>query len=242
MIINLFCDASIDNNMKIACGGCYIIYQDEYKITPINTRLIIQNNATNNSSEILAIWAGVIESIKLRKNFPGAVFRLFSDSKISLYGLRDWMKNWIKNIDCNGVLISSSRTPVANQQTFIDIYNSIVENNMKIELYHQRGHVKEGKVSLEKARAHFIRANKVSPEALGLDIVKLSEYNDIIDNLTRSSLKTWISKRELKPFTELEGEYPLEFRIRDDMLYQYIRCIDKTSVVSRHDFKGGFSQ
>ena len=246
MIINLFCDASIDTNRKIACGGCYIVAQsDNIPLSPLYYKMYIQHNATNNSAEILAIWIGITEAIKIRNIYPNAVFRLFSDSKISLYGLRDWMKNWIKNAERNHteVLISSSGQEVANQQCFIDIFNLIVETGLKIELYHQRGHVGEyGGVKLDMARTQFIRANKVSPENLGLDIKFLSECNHYIDNTTREALRNYIDYGILNEDTCVIGIDPLYHYIRANMIHQYIRNINKTSVISRHDFKGGYNQ
>lgn len=244
IIINIFCDASIDNTSKIACGGCFITMQDSVGVHELGSRLILQTNATNNSSEILAIWTGIIEALRLREQYPGAVFRLFSDSKISLYGCRDWMKNWIANIREDGTLISSSGDPVKNQQRFIEIFNLIVENNLRIEFYHQRGHVTDGKVSMAQARAQFIKANKVPPEGLGLNIEYLSHYNDIIDNLTRNCIKNYDKYLEYgcPPSVQIEQYIPMEYKIRCNMLHQYIRCIDKTTIRSRHDFKGGYNQ
>ena len=246
MVINIFCDASIDTDAHIACGGCYIVMQnDDRTFVPLYHRLCIQNNATNNSSEILAIYTGVMEAIKLRQTYPNAIFRLFSDSKISLYGLRDWIKNWIKNSSLRGtnVLISSSGTPVANQQYFIKIFNVIVDNELCIEFYHQRGHVGEsGGVSKEKARAQFIKANKVSPELMGIDINLLCQYNHIIDNLTRNAVRQYVDNNKIIENAHMEPIYPIEYSIHADMLPVYISCINKTSVPSRHDFKGGYSQ
>lgn len=243
MIINLFCDASIDLTNRIACSGCHVTYQDNTGVHDIGDRMIIQNNATNNSSEILAIWIGVTTALQLRETYyPKAVFRLFSDSKISLYGLRDWLKNWVSNIRPDGTLVSSSGQPVANQQTFIDIYNIIVDTDLRIEFYHQRGHVLDGKVSLDKARVQFIKANKVPPEGLGLDIKYLSTCNQIVDNMSRDALYEYINHGILRDNVELEGIRPVVFDIKKDMLHEYIKCINKTSVKSRHDFKGGYNQ
>ncbi len=243
MVINIFCDASIDLKTKIACGGCYIIRQDiSGETMPIGHRQIIQMNATNNSAEILAIWVGVVEALRLRQTYPGAIFRLFSDSKISLYGLRDWMKSWVEHIKNDGTLISSNGQPVMNQQRFIHIFNLIVENNLRIEFYHQRGHVKDTNMPLEIARAQFIKANKVSPENMGIRIETICNCNDIIDNLTRNAIYAYINNGTLLPNTEIEGVIPFDYIIRKNMLHQYIRCIDKTTVKSRHDFKGGYNQ
>lgn len=246
MIINIFCDASIDTDKKIACGGCYIVLQgNNTSCNPLRYKMYLQHNATNNSAEILAIWAGITEAIKIKEQYPNAIFRLFSDSKISLYGLRDWMKNWIKNSQRRGtdVLINSSGQEVANQQCFIDIFNLIVETGLKIEFYHQRGHVGEsGGVDLDRARVQFIRANKVSPENLGLNIQILSQCNSCIDNMTRSAIRQYIDYGIIINDTMVLPIDPMHHYIRSNMLPQYIRNINKTSVVSRHDFKGGYNQ
>lgn len=244
MIINIFCDASIDTNKKIACGGCYIVMQDN-EIHPIGYKMYIQHNATNNSAEILAIWTGIAEAIRIRQSYPNAIFRLFSDSKISLYGLRDWIKNWIKNSQVRGtdILINSSGQEVANQQYFIDIFNVIVETGLHIEFYHQRGHVGEsGGVNLERARTQFIKANKVSPENLGLGIEFISLCNHYIDSATRTAMRKYIDFGVVIDNTQIQPIDPMHHYIRSNMLPQYIRNINKTSVISRHDFKGGYNQ
>lgn len=242
MVFNLFCDASIDLDKKIACGGCFITCQDNYGIYDVGWRRMIQLEATNNSAEILAIFVGIIESLNLRNNNPGCIFRLFSDSKISLYGLRDWMKDWISRMNENGVLISSSGQPVINQQRFIEIFNLIVENNLRIEFYHQRGHVLDKHMSMECARSSFIKANKVAPESLGLDIAYLSRCNDIIDRRTREAVVAYVNKGQIIDEVEIEGISPFIYTPRASMLHQYIRCIDKTTIKSHHDFKGGYNQ
>lgn len=245
MIINLFCDASINNYKRIACAGCMANMQTDIGNTPMYYQCLIQHDATNNSAEILAIWIGVTEAIKLRDEYPNAVFRLFSDSKISLYGLRDWMKTWIRDMKEDGTLISSSGNPVQNQETFKYIYNTVVDNNLRIEFYHQRGHVNEGKgVDMSTARAYFIRANKLTPEHLGLDIEYLSARNSDIDNRTRSSLNQYVSTGQTADDTSLFGIFPMTPIVRKEQLNQYIHCIDKLSVKnkSRHDFRNGYSQ
>ena len=141
------------------------------------------------------------------------------------------------------VLISSSGSPVANQQYFIKIFNVIVDNELCIEFYHQRGHVGEsGGVSKEKARAQFIKANKVSPELMGIDINLLCQYNHIIDNLTRNAVRQYVDNNKIIENAYMEPIHPIEYSIHADMLPVYISCINKTSVPSRHDFKGGYSQ
>ena len=244
LFINLFCDASIDPNTKTACGGTYATTQDENNIGTIGISGYIQEQATNNSAEILAVWTGVTQAISLQRDYPNAVFRLFSDSKISIYGVRDWVADWIRKMRHDGTLISSSGKPVANQQRFIDVFNIIVEHRFPIEFYHQRGHVSDGRVSISEARRNFISTNKCTPEMLGLSMEFLCDCNNVIDNYTRDAIYAYLDQNVLKPGIFLEGMHPMEYKIRAGMIGQYMRLIDKKSIAksSRHDFKGGFNQ
>ncbi len=249
-IFNLFCDASIDLPTSMACAGCIITMQDRDTGKVLWTEPIIkcsiQRNATNNSAEILAIFLGISEAVEIARFNQDPIFRVFSDSKISLYGLRDWMKNWIVNSSEDGTLRSTSGNPVANQQTFVQIYNLIIENNLKVEFYHQRGHVTEnGRLGSKESRAYFIKTNKVAPEALGqIDIDYLNIYNNQVDNITRDVLydfiKTGGTNREVR--LEMYKESPIKYFANKDLLPRYISLINKTSVKSHHNFNGGYTQ
>jgi len=243
IVINLFCDASIDLQKKVACAGCEVLMQNEFnELHRLNKRYIIQLHATNNSAEVLAIWIGVVEAIKLRQYYPYAVFRLFSDSKISLCGVKDWMKDWVRRSDGSGVLKSSSGQPVMNQQTFIEIYNLIIETGLRIEFYHQRGHVLDGKVSKEKARAQFIATNKVPFEGLGLSMEVMCQFNSLVDSNSRKALYNYLNEHRLSVGVEIQGEIPMTYLPRYNMVDTYVHNINKTSIRSKHDFKGGYNQ
>ena len=251
MIINLFCDASIDSqNTNIACSGCVVVMQDDRNaINIINKRFAIKHNSTNNSAEILAILLGVSEALRIRNNlYPNAIFRLFSDSGISLFGLRDWMVNWIRNMGDDNILRTSQKDPVINQQTFINIYNLIVNYNLKIELYHQKGHIAMTDKALKEARAYFIKQNKVTPDMLGLSIENIVSFNNMVDNDTRIVEKTYIESGMYdETTTTLIRENhvnPITYIPKKEMLARYVQNINKTSVLdkSRHNFNGGYNQ
>lgn len=248
MIINLFCDASINTTLKIACAGCVTVFQDNSlvdgsgfdRLELRGRKALIQHDATNNSAEILAIWIGVVEALHLRSRYPFATFRLFSDSKISLYGMRDWIRSWILKMEEEGsdTLITSSGSPVMNQQTFIDIFNLIVENNLKIEFYHQRGHVGYGPNQVFKARSDFIKANKVMPENMGIRMSDLCKFNNMVDDYTRLIVTDYVDKKFTLPNSPDVGiayATPMDFVIRKDQLINYCRLINRTSVGNRKD-------
>ena len=73
-VINIFCDASIDINRKVACGGCFISMQTEYgEFIDLGNKMMIQENATNNSSEIMAIFCLAKDLEDLRRRLGNII-------------------------------------------------------------------------------------------------------------------------------------------------------------------------
>ena len=72
----------------VACvwtGNCYQI---------IDQSFVINRCSTNNNGEIKAIYYGLLLALKYKNNFR--TINLFSDSKISIYGLREWIEDWVQ--------------------------------------------------------------------------------------------------------------------------------------------------
>lgn len=195
--LNIFTDASIyrdENGYTISCPGalCVTTSNDEVNILEKDCgekNLIF--NSTNNEGEISAITLGLYYAIKYGSMFEN--FNLFSDSNICIQGLNDWIFNWFNNINNDGLMISSSGTPVANQSIISGIFNTIIEMNIPINLYHQKGHVKmNSEKSLNKAYHDFKNTNNIK-ENIDFDIIKcISFYNDIVDTETKETLENYI--------------------------------------------------
>lgn len=185
MKYNLFCDASMDNKNHIGCAGVIITNGDGSET--ISGIRLLQQNATNNSVEILAIYIAVNLAIVLRKSYDD-IFNIFSDSKISVFGLKEWVFNWIKKCDINGILYSSSGDPVKNQDYFKQIIRLIVDNDLKINLFHQNGHINPSNINdVNLLYNTFVRNNLVEPNFIGIKISTIIYYNDIIDRWTREA-------------------------------------------------------
>ena len=112
---------------------------------------------------------------------------IYADSKITVYGLKVWMDDWLKSMDERGVMYNYENKPVKNQHLYLMIISYIIINNLKIKIRHQKGHVKltPGKLAM---------ANRVFYESNGyyLDqdsIYRISLYNSIIDKDTRNLLQ-----------------------------------------------------
>lgn len=226
MIINIFCDASINTSLRIACPGVVTTLRYEDGHSDIYEKeTMIMKGATNNSAEIMAILMGVRSALRLSRIYPGTVIRLFSDSKISIFGLREWLPNWVQNMK-GTVLMSSTGQPVANQQTFIKIFNLIVRYDLKIEFYHQSGHVKNTPEALKRASADFITSNKIIVNRLGTSIEEICYYNNFVDELTREVEKLYI--RQGQPahvFAYTEGCEPVQEYLSPNLLFKYKRNI-----------------
>lgn len=186
-VLYLFCDASIvklNNGVTLGCPGVIVSEFTNGELIEKYSRYKLIYETTNNNSEISAILLGVLEAIKHQGQYNK--IRLISDSLICIMGLREWIFNWINCIN-NGIMYSSSMQPVANQDVIITIIQTIINNNLNIELYHQKGHVTTTKASLENAKKVFYRDNHgilLSDE----EIKSISIFNDKIDKLTKEVL------------------------------------------------------
>lgn len=146
---------------------------------------------TNNFGEANAIRLGILMVLEYMQEMydPRRPMRyrinLFSDSKINLMGIRDWIFNWIYHQDSMGVLISTSGTPVANQNILLEIVSLIIRNNLTINLYHQAGHCTNEKTIFEGKQV-FKRSNGITLTDAELRFI--CENNNIIDDFTRTQL------------------------------------------------------
>ena len=182
--INIFTDASIyqlPSREYMGAPGYLVVHNNAV----IENGCYITDNTTNNNSEIKAIRMGVQAALKYKGLYPK--IRLFSDSQLCVFGLREWIYKW--RADKTGsILLSSSGTPVANQDIFLEIANYIVMNNLEIELFHQRGHIAlTSPDSVIKATDDFNKFNGCDAD---IELVKqLSYYNNMVDDITRQHLQ-----------------------------------------------------
>ena len=195
--LNIFTDASIKKYdlETIGCPGAIAVVEGNV----IDEKIDILRHTTNNNSEITAIYYGILLAIKYKDKYKN--INLFSDSKICIFGLREWIFNWINSIDdiSNNIedytekynpyiLIGSSNCPVKNQSEINLIIQTILRNNLNIRLFHQRGHVSlKSHDSLNEARSVFCKNNNIDFIELPI-IINLSTYNNMIDNITREML------------------------------------------------------
>ena len=182
-VLNIFCDASI-RKMGDKSAGCYGAVA-VYGYTIIDEIYRICSDTTNNNAEIKAIRAGILLAIRHGNKFKR--INLFSDSQVSLFGIRDRIFNW--TVGRGGKLYGSQNQLISSQEVFIEIANLIVSHNLNISLWHQKGHVKMNDFrSLDEAKHVFMSSNGVRINLDTSFIRYISTYNDIVDKKSRSVL------------------------------------------------------
>jgi len=186
---DIFCDASVDKSLRGACPGCFVVNRNS-KLSYFNYK--IQPEGTNNSGEYEAIALGISAARELNEAFymhrkegitEPPVFNIFSDSFITIKSITDWIFNW--RIRSDGVICKKNGEEVLNQIFLKLIINTICIHNLKINFWHQKGHVGS---KLNEARMVFHNSNGIFVESLGIDIEYISDMNDKIDCLTRDRI------------------------------------------------------
>lgn len=203
-VLNIFCDASTRKHGKNTdiCYGAIAIC----KYDVLDEIYRINSNCTNNNAEIKAIRAGVLLGIRYKNQF--SEINLFSDSQISLFGIRDRIFTWTYNH--NDGLIYGYEDSIKSQDVFIDILNIIVSHNIKINFYHQKGHVKIDKFKSVLEAGHVFTASNNIRSKLDLNLIRyISNFNNMVDTKSRSVLMSHdITKLNI---VEPIKFYPLNF-------------------------------
>lgn len=189
--LNIFTDASISNigQNYIGCSGAVAVtgHFDNMKI--VDEVFKINPESTNNNSEIKAIYYGI--QLAIQHQYEYDTINLFSDSKISIFGLREWIKNWVE-VSKGNVLIGSTNKPVSNQQEILGCIYTILENDLNINLYHQKGHC-EKEASVRQALVVFKSSNNIERFITFDYVMNISRWNCYVDQKSRSILLDYVS-------------------------------------------------
>ena len=204
--LNIFTDASIyeDGGIVYGCPGyCCVVTDEKGNNTIIDKGYTIIQDSSNNESELYAILMGVRKGAELRSQFN--TVNLFSDSRISILTLKEWIFNWYKIKRKEDLLINTSGKEVKNQNVILEIIHTICNNNLDINLYHQKGHVNIASLEpVDNAKKVFKDSNNVLITTE--EVTKLSNYNNYIDNYTRDNLKnTLFDKNSNYEYLSVKG-------------------------------------
>jgi ribonuclease HI len=179
--LNIFTDASVykTKNETIGSPGYVAVIGENI----VDQKSIILRESTNNESELYAINMAIQYALYNRDKVE--VINIFSDSQFAVYGLREWIFSWLNNIR-NDRIYNSSGNQVANQALFMSIIYAILSNDLKISLYHNRGHFKNSQV--KEFINLFTKHNFLNDYIDYQTAYKIMYFNNIVDNNTRTLL------------------------------------------------------
>ena len=187
--LEIYSDASLktfSNQRTFGCAGAIATVGGQIFGDPV---LQVVPDSTNNESEALSVYLAVKAAdamINLYGNFQEII--IYSDSQITVFGLKNWMSGWI-NMMHDGVLYTSKGLEVRNQEIFKMIYDFLARRNIKIKLLHCKGHVNVlSQKSLQQAADTFYQSNGFYLDKS--EIIKIANFNNTIDNITRNRLET----------------------------------------------------
>ena len=190
--LDIFSDASVLGKVdKVkgnrVCAGAISVINDrrdkEY-------HCIIEGN-TNNYGELTGLYLAIQLAAEYKDEYTE--FNIYSDSNISVMGLKEWIYNWVTHMDENGIMYSSSGAEVANQtiiKSIIDfIINTFDPEVHRINILHCKGHVNiNSAFSINTAYDCLARNFRLAPENLPDLIPYIQKWNNYIDESTRASL------------------------------------------------------
>lgn len=182
--LNIFADASIKRIDDRKASGCYgaIAYCGDVKIT--EDYKIRDFDSTSNNCEIRAIRLAVRIALQYMNQFP--VVNIFSDSQVSIFGIRNRIYSWVKY---GNKLYGYGHIKIKHQSIFIEILDIIINNNLRCNFWHQKGHVNINKNDHIQNAIHVFQASNAIRGIIDFDFIKyISSKNNEVDNNTRNLL------------------------------------------------------
>ncbi len=191
--LNIFSDASMRTVKKsthtlASCYGAVAVHKDQI----IDEMFRIQSISTVPAAEIRGIRCSLALALKWRSKFR--VINIFSDSQISVFGLRDYIYNWRYNQNTHKYYLGKhgQSNEVKNQELFIECFQMLQELSRTniVNIFHQSGHVESGFDSIRNAADVFSKSNGIIG-TVSYEIIRyISVYNNYVDNKSRSFIRT----------------------------------------------------
>ena len=185
-----FKNMSNDKNVAIGVTAPTICIYKKFELIEQDFKILY--NSTTQQGELYAILLGVMKS-NLYRNYKH--IRLFSDSQVSIFGIRDRIFKWVRATK-EGKQFLGENGYIKNQDYIMNIIDYILSNNIPIEFYHVKGHVKKSYESLINAKRVFQTSNNINGYIDDALIYMISDANDIVDNYSTEILNKNIHNPE----------------------------------------------
>ena len=220
--ICIFTDSSFRKNpncpQNSAIGitaPAYCVYHNNILI---NQGYKILVNSTSQQGELYALYLGIMVCRSYR-NFP--YIRIFSDNQNAVFSVRDRIFQWIKDTN-DGIPVLGFDGRIKNQSYIMDIINTILYNDIQIELYHVKGHVKNSSSSIHNAKELFKLSNYIKEQVPDDLIIQIANGNNTVDAYSTEILDQFLKCQYING-THVNG-YQLalssEYRPFDESQYE----------------------
>ena len=183
--LNIFSDASMRPRKKRVLDSAYgavAVNMD----TIIDKEIRINSECTVPAAELRGIRTAISLAFKYRNYYK--TINIFSDSQISLLGLRDYIYKW--KIGNDG-LLRNTLGIVKNQELFLECFYMLEElkKTNYVNLYHQKGHIDNDINDIQDALVTFKKSNHI-PGKIDYNTIRyISVYNNYIDAETRTVIR-----------------------------------------------------
>jgi hypothetical protein len=172
--------------VSASCYGSVAVTSDRI----IEDYIRYQSNITVPAAELRALRCSLILAKKYKDYFRTINF--FSDSQLTIMTLRDYIYKWTYDPEINEYRSRRVGRPVVvNISPILECCDMLIDlqKDKCVNLYHQKGHVSNGKGSIEHATETFKKSNAIKGSVDYNFIRYISIYNNYIDNKTRSYLQ-----------------------------------------------------
>ena len=208
--INIFSDASMTKGPGKSFVGCYgVIAMNKH--TELERQCKIATNTTVNNSEIKGIRLAIDVAIKYRPRCP--IINIFSDSQISVFGLRDRMRTWTVQ---NQTMYGYGHAKIASQEVYLEIARIVTEASLYFNLFHQKGHVQASNYESIREATHVFRAsNGIRGQVDHEFIYWISQMNDKVDKYTRTNLSELYRKLPKQERSQIDNHDAVSFMVSE---------------------------
>ena len=188
--LNIFTDASMNKYGTSGCIGICLVkgaIDRRFPLLNIQTYTRVLKGCTVNQAEAEAIKEAVYLALQYRNKYNIQTIRIISDSQISIDNIRKRVATWkIKQQKGGTGHFVCSQGAVKNQDIFLEIMYTIVENNLPIEFLHQMSHTNfTSPTSLTNAYTSFLRHNNIMDD-VDMELIRaISFYNNYVDRNSR---------------------------------------------------------
>lgn len=199
--VNVFTDASVIKLQDQEGGDIFVTAPGFVSVIDgniVNSGVEVIHGGTNNYGELYAILMGIREIARYKDT--DYFLNIFSDSKISISALREWIFGWHHRSDKR--LRGGSGSYVVNQELMLQCIQEVIKSGVHVSFFHVKGHCNPSNVdNMAVFKKTFIMNDPKSLTGTVPDeiLYEMATNNNVIDNMTREVLHNIVESPNYNP-------------------------------------------